>query len=97
MRINTVLQKKYPVNSDMYNKVESTKVCMMYNELVQTIFEELKQSEAVSIKNGSLAVVVSSNYEAQKIKLYEFDIIQNINQAIDTLQFQVQRLQIRIR
>jgi hypothetical protein len=97
MRINTVLQKKYPVNSDMYNKVESTKVCMLYNELVQTIFEELKQSEAVSIKNGSLAVVVNSNYEAQKIKLYEFDIIQSLNQAIDTLQFQVQRLQIRIR
>jgi len=97
MRINTVLQKKYPVNSDMYNKVESTKVCMLYNELVQTIFDELKQSEAVSIKNGSLAVVVNSNYEAQKIKLYEFDIIQSLNQTIDTLQFQVQRLQIRIR
>jgi hypothetical protein len=97
MRINTVLQKKYPVNSDMYNKVESTKVCMMYNELVQTTFADLKNSEAVSIQNGSLAIVVNSNYEAQKIKLYEFDIIQSLNQAIDTLQFQVQRLQIRIR
>jgi hypothetical protein len=58
---------------------------------------DLKASEAVSIQNGSLAIVVNSNYEAQKIKLYEFDIIQSLNQAIDTLQFQVQRLQIRIR
>jgi Na+-transporting NADH:ubiquinone oxidoreductase subunit NqrC len=97
MRINTVLQKKYPVSSDMYNKVESTKVCMLYNELVQTSFVDLKASEAVSIQNGSLAIVVNSNYEAQKIKLYEFDIIQNLNQAIDTLKFQVHRLQIRIR
>jgi|LakMenE01Jun11ns_1017448.scaffolds.fasta_scaffold9794875_2 hypothetical protein len=97
MRINTVLQKKYPVSSDMYNKIESTKVCMLYNELVQTTFEMLKLSEAVSIQNGSLAIVVNSHYEAQKIKLYEFDIIQNLNQTIDTLKFQVQRLQIRIR
>lgn len=97
MRINTVLEKKYPANSDMYSKIESTKVCMLYNELIQTTFEELKKSEAVSIQNGSLAIVVSSHYEAQKIKLYEFDIIQNLNQAIDILQFQVQRLQIRIR
>jgi Na+-transporting NADH:ubiquinone oxidoreductase subunit NqrC len=97
MRINTVLQKKYPVSSDMYNKVESTKVCMLYNELVQTSLVDLKASEAVSIQNGSLAIVVNSNYEAQKIKLYEFDIIQNLNQAIDTVKFQVQRLQIRIR
>jgi Na+-transporting NADH:ubiquinone oxidoreductase subunit NqrC len=96
MRINTVLQKKYPVSSDMYNKVESTKVCMLYNELVQTSLVDLKASEAVSIQNGSLAIVVNSNYEAQKIKLYEFDIIQNLNQAIDTVKFQVQRLQIRI-
>jgi Na+-transporting NADH:ubiquinone oxidoreductase subunit NqrC len=97
MRINTVLQKKYPAKSDMYNKIESTKVCMLYNELVQTNFTDLKASEAVSIQNGSLAIVVNSNYEAQKIKLYEFDIIQNLNQAINILQFQVQRLQIRIR
>ncbi|MEY3471060.1 MAG: hypothetical protein RLZZ223_410, partial [Candidatus Parcubacteria bacterium] len=63
MRIDTVLQKKYPTNSDMYSKVESTKVCMLYNELVQTTFEELKSSEAVSLKQGALAVVVNSNYE----------------------------------
>lgn len=97
MRINTVLQKKYPVSSDMYSKLESTKVCMLYNELVQTTFIDLKLSEAISIQNGSLAVVVNSHYEAQTIKLYEFDIIQNLNQAIDPLKFQVQRLQIRIR
>lgn len=97
MRINTVLQKKYPTNSDMYSKVESTKVCMLYNELVQTTFEELKSSEAVSLQQGSLAVVVNSNYEAQKIKLYEFDIIQNLNKANTVDRFQVQRLQIRIR
>lgn len=97
MRINTVLQKKYPVSSDMYKKLGSTKVCMLYNELVQTNFIDLKLSEAVSIQNGSLTIVVHSHYEAQKIKLYEFDIIQNLNKAIDTLQFQVQRLQIRIR
>jgi hypothetical protein len=97
MRINSVLQKKYPSNSDMYNKIESTRVCMLYNELVQTDFAELKASEAVSLQHGSLAIVVNSHYEAQKIKLYEFDIIQNLNQAIDVFKFQVQRLQIRIR
>jgi len=97
MRINTVLQKKYPSNSDMYSKIESTKVCMLYNELVQTTFEELKTSEAVSLQHNSLAIVVNSHYEAQKIKLYEFDIIQNLNQATDIVKFQVQRLQIRIR
>jgi len=97
MRINTVLQKKYPANSDMYSKIESTKVCMLYNELVQTTFEELKTSEAVSLQHNSLAIVVNSHYEAQKIKLYEFDIIQNLNQATDIVKFQVQRLQIRIR
>jgi hypothetical protein len=97
MRINTVLQKKYPATSDMYSKIESTKVCMLYNELVQTTFEELKASEAVSLKYGSLAVVVNSHYEAQKIKLYEFDIIQALNNAIDIVKFQVQRLQIRIK
>jgi len=97
MRINTVLQKKYPANSDMYSKIESTKVCMLYNELVQTTFEELKASEAVSLQHNSLAIVVNSHYEAQKIKLYEFDIIQNLNQATDIVKFQVQRLQIRIR
>lgn len=97
MRINNVLQKKYPSNSDMYNKVESTKVCMLYNELVQTVFGELKTSEAVSLQHGSLAIVVNSHYEAQKIKLYEFDIINNLNKATDILKFQVQRLQIRIR
>lgn len=97
MRINTVLQKKYPASSDMYSKIESTKVCMLYNELVQTTFEELKASEAVSLQHNSLAIVVNSHYEAQKIKLYEFDIIQNLNQATDIMKFQVQRLQIRIR
>lgn len=97
MRINSVLQKKYPSNSDMYSKIESTKVCMLYNELVQTTFEELKASEAVSLQHNSLAIVVNSHYEAQKIKLYEFDIIQNLNQATDIMKFQVQRLQIRIR
>jgi hypothetical protein len=97
MRINTVLQKKYPTSSDMYSKIESTKVCMLYNELVQTTFEELKASEAVSLQHNSLAIVVNSHYEAQKIKLYEFDIIQNLNQANDIMKFQVQRLQIRIR
>jgi len=97
MRINKVLQKKYPASSDMYSKIKSTKVCMLYNELVQTTFEELKASEAVSLQYGSLAVVVNSHYEAQKIKLYEFDIIQNLNQATDIVKFQVQRLQIRIR
>lgn len=97
MRIDTVLQKKYPTNSDMYSKVESTKVCMLYNELVQTTFEELKASEAVSLQHGSLAIVVSSHYEAQKIKLYEFELIQNLNQANTVDRFQVQRLQIRIR
>lgn len=97
MRINSVLQKKYPSNSDMYSKIESTKVCMLYNELVQTTFEELKSSEAVSLQHNSLAIVVNSHYEAQKIKLYEFDIIQNLNQATDIMKFQVQRLQIRIR
>lgn len=97
MRINTVLQKKYPAHSDMYSKIESTKVCMLYNELVQTTFEELKASEAVSLQHNSLAIVVNSHYEAQKIKLYEFDIIQNLNQATDIVKFQVQRLQIRIR
>jgi hypothetical protein len=97
MRINTVLQKKYPTSSDMYKKIESTKVCMLYNELVQTTFEELKSSEAVALQHGSLAVVVTSHYEAQKIKLYEFDIINTLNGAIDVVRFQVERLQIRIR
>lgn len=97
MRINTVLQTKYPIHSDMYKKIESTKVCMLYNELVQTTFEELKSSEAVALQQGSLAVVVNSHYEAQKIKLYEFDIINTLNDAIDVARFQVERLQIRIR
>lgn len=97
MRINTVLQKKYPVSSDMYSKIESTKVCMLYNELVKTTFAELKASEAVSLQYGSLAVVVDSHYEAQKIKLYEFDILQALNDTIDIVKFQVQRLQIRIK
>ena len=97
MRINTVLQKKYPANSDMYSKIESTKVCMLYNELVQTTFEELKTSEAVSLQHNSLAIVVNSHYEAQKIKLYEFDIIQALNSTIEVVRFQVERLQIRIR
>jgi hypothetical protein len=97
MRINTVLQKKYPDSSDMYSKIESTKVCMLYNELVQTTFAELKASEAVSMQYGSLAVVVNSHYEAQNIKLYEFDIIKSLNQTIINVKFQVERLQIRIR
>jgi len=97
MRINTVLQKKYPSNSDMYSKIESTKVCMLYNELVQTDFAELKASEAVSLQHNSLAIVVNSHYEAQKIKLYEFDIIQALNSTIEVVRFQVERLQIRIR
>ena len=89
MRINTVLQKKYPDSSDMYSKIESTKVCMLYNELVQTTFAELKASEAVSMQYGSLAVVVNSHYEAQNIKLYEFDIIKSLNQTIINVKFQV--------
>ncbi|MEY2985969.1 MAG: hypothetical protein RJB24_198 [Candidatus Parcubacteria bacterium] len=97
MRINSVLQKKYPSNSDMYSKIESTKVCMLYNELVQTDFAELKASEAVSLQHNSLAIVVNSHYEAQKIKLYEFDIIQALNSTIEVVRFQVERLQIRIR
>lgn len=97
MRIDNVLQQKFPDTSDMYSKIESTKVCMLYNELVQSTFDELKLSEAVSLQDGSLAVVVASNYEAQKIKLYEFDIITTLNQATDIARFQVQRLQIRIR
>jgi hypothetical protein len=97
MRINSVLQKKYPVSSDMYSKIESTRVCMLYNQLTQTAFEELRASEAVSLHSGSLAIIVDSHYEAQKIKLYEFDIIQSLNQTTNILKFQVQRLQIRIR
>ena len=97
MRINTVLQKKYPASSDMYSKIESTKVCMLYNKLVQTTFAELKASEAVSLQYNSLAIVVNSHYEAQKIKLYEFDIIKSLNQTIINVKFQVERLQIRIR
>lgn len=97
MRISGVLNKKYPTTSDMYKKVESTRVCMLYNELVHTTFEELQFSEAVSLKQGSLAVIVGSHYEAHKIKLYEFDIIQALNKAINVIHFEVKRLQIRMR
>lgn len=97
MKINTVLQKKYPVNSDMYSKIESTKVCMMYNELVHTTFPDLNFSEAVSLKQGSLAVTVGSHFEAHQVKIYEFTIIRALNQLIQTLDFQVERLHIRMR
>ncbi len=97
MRINGVLNQKYPATSDMYKKVESTRVCMLYNELVQTDFEELQFSEAISLKQGSLAVIVGSHFEAHKLKLYEFDIIQALNKAINVINFEVKRLQIRMR
>jgi len=97
MRIIGVLNKKYPTTSDMYKKVESTRVCMLYNELVQTTFEELQFSEAISLKQGSLAVIVGSHFQAHKLKLYEFDIIQALNKAINVINFEVKRLQIRMR
>ena len=97
MRINGVLNQKYPATSDMYKKVESTRVCMLYNELVQTDFEELQFSEAISLKQGSLSVIVGSHFEAHKLKLYEFDIIQALNKAINVINFEVKRLQIRMR
>lgn len=97
MRISGVLDKKYPTSSDMYKKVESTRVCMLYNELVHTTFEELQFSEAISLKQGSLAVIVDSHFEAHKLKLYEFDIIQALNKAINVINFEVKRLQIRMR
>jgi hypothetical protein len=97
MRISGVLNQKYPATSDMYKKVESTRVCMLYNELVQTDFEELQFSEAISLQQGSLAVIVGSHFEAHKLKLYEFDIIQALNKAINVINFEVKRLQIRMR
>ena len=97
MKISNVLQKKYPTSSDMYSKIESTKVCMLYNELVQTTYNALHFSEAVSLKQGSLAIIVRSHFEAHQVKLYEFTIIRALNNVIDTLDFHVERLQIRMR
>jgi len=96
MKIDKVLTTKYPESSDMHRKLESTKVCMSYNELVQTLFQPIAFSEALSLRQGTLSVIVSSHLEAHQVKLYEYDVIQELNDRIQEPRFIVERLQIRM-
>jgi hypothetical protein len=96
MKVNQILQQKYPQESDMYGKIESTKVCMLYDDLVSCVFPELAFSRAKSVRGNTLTVTVETHAAATKIKLFEQDIIEQMNQSIDEPAFQVFRVQIHI-
>jgi hypothetical protein len=96
MKFQQILQHKFPENSDMYGKVESAKVCMLYDDSVQEVFSEISFSWAKSIRANTLLVGVSSHYQATMIKLLELDVIEYMNQYILREDFQVRRLQVCI-
>lgn len=96
MKIESLLQHKYPVSSDMHRKVSSTRVCMAYNDLVQQVYSELAFSRAKHIKVNTLTVGVSCHAEATQVKLYEFDVLEELNSIIGEDEYQVHRLRIDI-
>ena len=96
MKITQLIEHKYPQNSDMHRKVNSTRVCMTYQDLIQTTYPELKFSKAKSIQSGTLTIYVGSHTEASQIKLYEYDLICDINNQIEQDMFKVERLRIEV-
>ncbi len=96
MKIENLLQNKYPEHSDMYRKVSSTRVCMAYNDIVQQVFSELSFSRAKHIKVNTLTVGVTCHAEASQVKLYEFDLLEELNTCIGDDEYQVHRLRIDI-
>ncbi len=96
MKIETLLQKKYPESSDMHHKVSSTRICMAYNDMVQNLFSELNFSHAKHIKVNTLTVGVTCHAEASQIKLYEYDVLEELNSQIEEDDYQVHRLRIDI-
>lgn len=96
MKIDSVLQSRFPESSDMHRKVSSTRVCMSFDELVATKFPEISFSRAKSIQQGTLAVIVASYAQANQVKLYEFDVLEELNLSIDDDSYAVERLRIEI-
>ncbi len=96
MKIDSVLQSRFPESSDMHRKVSSTRVCMSFDELVCTKFPELQFSRAKSVQQGTLAVVVGSYAQANQVKLYEYDLLEELNDSIEDDQYSVERLRIEI-
>jgi hypothetical protein len=95
MKFESILKSKYPEQSDMHRKIESTRVCMTYNQLMKDTFPMLSFSEAISLSQGTLAVITKSHLEAHQVKLYEYDILEKLNQTIDLSDFEVKRIYIR--
>ena len=80
----------------MHRKLASTRVCLVYDDLVKTIWPSLSFSKAISIFEGTLLVGAQSHLQAHQIKLYEYEIILAINQVITAEQLQVKRVYIQI-
>ena len=96
MKIDSALQSRFPETSDMHRKVSSTRVCMSFDELVVTQFPEVSFSRAKSVQQGTLSVIVGSYAQANQVKLYEFDLLEELNSSISDGNYLVERLRIEI-
>lgn len=96
MRVRKIIDKKYNDETDIGLKVNSTSVCLLYDNLIRKDFPNLSFSKAKSIRNNILNIEVTHNLEAQEIKLYEFEIKEIMNYNINNPKYIVDKLNIKV-
>ncbi len=96
MRVKKIINKKYNDKTDIGLKVNSTSICLLYDNLIRKNFPNLSFSKAKSISNNILNIEVTHNLEAQEIKLYEFDIKAIMNDNIHNPKYVVDKLNIKV-
>lgn len=96
MKVKKIIDNKYNDKTDIGVKINSTSICLLYDNIIKNHFPNLSFSKAKSIKNNSLNIEVRHNLEAQEIRLYEFDLKDMMNKNIYNDKYIIDKLNIKI-